>query len=245
MKRPYTTKSYEVVEGNRMERSQALPGFPYISYKGAQAVEMAYCFKVLLRDNVLEALYRDNERRYKSYVDMTNKTLRDITAKGYLESHVIGSGFSYTYTLSDLGFEYLGLDKYPTDFSRADRIKFYAVNRVFSGICEQHRGNYTIDWEAGTEVGDAQSIIWKDVFKKEALECHVWKALETNFQSDQLQEILKIQKEFEGMEKVDGLPDTPDIYVVSRASEDFTLKVLENGKPCISQEEIEKWLMRQ
>lgn len=241
LKNSYITKSYDVVERNRMTRDQALPGFPYISYKAAQMVEMAYSFKLLLRDNALEALYRDKTRRVKSTVDMTNKTLRDITSKGYLKTLTLGHEFGNMYALDELGFDYLGVEPFDTDFSRRDLIRYYAVNRVFSDLCFEYRENHTVEWITGGEIGDATSIIWEDSTRRKAIRSDVWVFIQSNFRHDRLREIIEIQSKYES-ENIDDLPGPVGVNVVSIERDNYTLKIVEDGKICIGNAEIDKWV---
>lgn len=240
LKNSYITKSYDVVERNRMSRDQAIPGFPYISYKASQILEMAYSFKLLLRDNALEALYRDNRRRAKSTVDMTNKTLRDVVSKGYLKTVSLGHEYGNMYVLDDLGFEYLGMPPFDTDFSRNDLMKYYAVNRVFNTICLDYRELHTVEWETGGDMGDACSIVWKDDRRKEAIRSDVWIFVRSNFRHERVDEIKNIQEKY-AKEKIE-LPGIVSVHAVSIDRDNYTMKVVENGKVCASLEEIEKWV---
>lgn len=238
MKRSYITLSPEVVERDRMARSQALPGFPYISHKGAQTCLMAYAMKIISRDNVMSALYFGGNRMEKSMVDMSNKTIRDIANKGYLERFQIDYEIGNLHALGDLGFEYLGVDVYRTDFERKDLLRFYQVNRVFNHLCKKYRKNHAVEWVTDPEdgIGDARSIIWKDRPGGDKLEESIWLTLESNFSRDQVEEVLEKQKKFVSADV--------SVYVVNWRSEEFTLKIVEDGEECVDKDKVVQWVER-
>lgn len=242
--RTYTTLSLEELERDRMAREQALPGFPYISHKGAQACMMAYGFKIVSRDNVVNALYTGEGRSEKSRVDMSNKVLRDVANKGFLERHMLDHEVGNLYSLGELGFEYLGVDAYDTNFKRRDLLRFYQVNRVFNTLCSRFRQDYTIEWATDPEdgIGDARSVVWKDRIKGIKLREDVWVTLRSNFSSQQVEEALEKQKEFTG--KNSKIVQGVDIHVVGWNAENLSLKIVENGVKCASKEEIVEWARR-
>ncbi|WP_133243512.1 hypothetical protein [Pueribacillus theae] len=201
---------------------------------------MAYSFKVLLRDNVIEALYRDDRRRAKSQVDMSNKTLRDVVSKGFLQTHSMGHEYGNLYAMDELGFDYLGVKPYPTDFGRRELIKFYGVNRVFSTLCYKYRKDYTLEWSTDCGIGDAAAIVWEDSTRRKALKSYVIEFVKTNFRQDRALEIEEIQKRYAGKE-VEGLPTKPSVIAATIDREDFELLVVEDGKECVSRQEIDKW----
>lgn len=189
----YVTKSYTEVMEKRMDRAQALPGFPYISYAGAEALKMAHSFKAVMRDNLAEALYRDGNRKDKSTVDMANKTLRDLSSKDYVERHSLGSSFGYLYTLGRLGSQYLGIPHDPVELKLDDMIDHFAVNRVFTVLCYELREKYTLGWDVDDKGVGATCIVWEDSSQQKQLKRYRIEYIKTRITEDVFEVIQKLR----------------------------------------------------
>lgn len=260
----YWRRSYVVlpileVEQNRMNRSQAIPGMPYLSYKASEIVQMAYAMKVVSRNNAVVALYRVKDRSAKTEVDLANKTLRDSANKGYLEMYKVASSMEYLYTLGDLGFQYLGKDKYDTDFSMQKRMKIYYTNRVFNDFCEEVKDEEginskgIIEWVTEPKFSDdfapsAACIIWEDKYRRKALEARIIETLDMAFPKDQLFEGTQILKKYERIfAEIDidqYFPIVPSVYLVANHAYKDPIKIMEDGKALVGEGDLNYWIMK-
>jgi len=249
--RSYRTEPMAKIESEVRSRTQALPGFPYISSRGAKMVHMAYALKLLVRANVMAALYASEDRNIKVQTDMANNTLRDIAHKDYIYVLRNEHGIGNMYAMGDVGFEFLGASPFDTEYTRTKLLSLYNINRVFNILCNDYREKYTLEWvtdpEFLSEYGSttAASILWEQGEPK-PVQSHLWLMLDTNFEMQQLNEVLRKQKEW--IERLDSLTDhfpiMPDVYVVSSRVEDYVLKIVENGKACVDNMDARHWVLK-
>lgn len=237
MKNSYMTRTLASLEKDNMRRDHALPGFPYISFKGAECLKIAHALKVLSRDNAIAVFHGGSDRSDKYRIDTTNRILRDVASKDYLKHENLGSNFGYVYTLGRLGFEFLGKSMYDTDFSTREILNYRNVNRMFNVLVEKYRNDCVVEWATDTGTGDAESAVWTDNTREKAIERHIWIGLRERLWEDQIGEALEKQKEFLGSEI--------DVYVVSPKDKDFSLKIVENGKACINDTGIVEWITQE
>jgi len=223
----YLTKSYNEVMAKRTDRAQALPGFPYISFGGAEALHMAYHFKVLLRDNLAEAVYRDETRLDKSTVDMANKTLRDLVAKDYLEKFTLGHSFGYMYSLGNLGYDYLGIPYEENEIGQKDLIEYYAVNRVFTVLCRELRENYYLEWQTGWKDHGAVCIVWSDKKRSKALKMYIIEHIRPRIDQSRFELIKDLQKKIT-TKTIEDYDLKPTLIVAVPEMENFMLEVDED-----------------
>lgn len=233
----YMTKNYTEVMLRRTDRSQALPGLPYISYGGSEALQMAYYFKVLLRDNLSEAIYRDNVRTEKSTVDMANKTLRDLIAKEYLHRITLGHSFGFMYTLGKTGCEYLGIPYEGKEFTQKELIRYYAVNRVFSVLCRELRENYYLEWQTDWKEHGAVCFVWSDKGRKELLKMYVVEYVHPRIDQSRFEAVRTLQKEIT-TKTSEEYGVKPTLVVAVGELENFMLEVDEDT----TEDEIIEWI---
>jgi len=257
-RRSYIVKPIEEIEQNRMSRSHVIAGMPYLSFKASEMVKMAYAMKVISRNNTIEALYRVKHRSSKTEIDLANKTLRDLLNKDYLELNKLSNTMEHLYILGNLGFQYIGRDRYNTDFPTQRIVKLYYTNQMFNVMCraykdaEDRNSKGIIEWVTEPEFSDdfmpsAACIIWEDKTRRRALEARIFETLEANFPQDQIYEAGQVVKKYERLFAESDInqyfPISPSVYLVIKNVDKEPLKAVEDGKMLVGDYELNDWAM--
>lgn len=250
-KKAYTTLPSHELETKAYDRSQAKPGFPYLSFKQAEALKLSYALKLAERKNIEAAIFAGEQRTASDTIASTNRRLKDLVNKGFLEVYKMGKSASHWYALTEQSFQYLRRRPYNTEFDSHRMLRIHAVNQRFTQLCNAYRETHVIDWETepvvpvyeekGEWTPTAVAVIWEDRAKTNAVEAHIYETLENVYLEDQLLEVERLKAKYTNTTMWKYFPVMPDVVLVHQDTYE-ELKLMENKEVVASQSEIEKWL---
>lgn len=227
--RAYEVKSLETLEMNRMRRDFAIPGFPYISYNGAEILGLGNALKVIHRDSVVAAIFENTKRTNYSQINGANKGLSSLRDKNYIKLVAEDQQQGFLYTLTDTAFDYLREEPFDVSWGRMELTSLYYLNKVFVEVVHKYRIDYTIEWV--TEDGVGYCIIWEDKDKGMVLECGIYEVMRERFEDKQKEEIKGIAEKYAGKSAEGlGFPDEFSVYAVDVEREVKLHKVVNRGK---------------